>query len=325
MKNPMTRRDFVHAATALGAAAALPGAAKAQPIASAPARGIAPLAIHVFSKHLQFLDYDRMAAVAAEIGFAGVDLTVRPGGHVEPADAARDLPRAAAALRRHGLATTMLTTAITRADDPHCDAVFGAARDAGFRHVRLGWYRYPPEDSVPDVIAALEPQAAALTPALERAGLAGGFQNHAGEAYVGGSLWELWQLIDDLPSERIGVQYDIRHATVERGLSWSNELRLIATRIMTIVLKDFRWGVSDKGTPQPVNTPIGEGWVDFPRYFTMLRQFGLYPPASLHLEYPLGGANRGLRELSVPPETVYAAMRRDLASAQRLWAGAPEV
>ncbi len=44
-----------------------------------------PLSISIFSKHLQFLDCSSAAATAAEMGFAGLDLTVRPGGHVEPA------------------------------------------------------------------------------------------------------------------------------------------------------------------------------------------------------------------------------------------------
>ncbi|MBK7338584.1 MAG: hypothetical protein IPJ00_21720 [Saprospirales bacterium] len=32
--------------------------------------------IHIFSKHLQWLDFEQMAKTAAEIGFDGVDLTV---------------------------------------------------------------------------------------------------------------------------------------------------------------------------------------------------------------------------------------------------------
>ncbi len=39
-----------------------------------------PFPLSIFSKQLQWLDYDEMARVAAEIGFDGVDLTVRPRG-----------------------------------------------------------------------------------------------------------------------------------------------------------------------------------------------------------------------------------------------------
>ena len=36
--------------------------------------------ISIFSKHLQWLDYKDMAKVLADLGFDGVDLTVRPPG-----------------------------------------------------------------------------------------------------------------------------------------------------------------------------------------------------------------------------------------------------
>ena len=40
--------------------------------------------IHVFSKHLQSFNYNEMSSFASEVGFDGIDLTVRPGGHVSP-------------------------------------------------------------------------------------------------------------------------------------------------------------------------------------------------------------------------------------------------
>ena len=42
------------------------------------------LDINIFSKHLQFLEYEAVGAKAVEIGFSGVDLTVRPKGHILP-------------------------------------------------------------------------------------------------------------------------------------------------------------------------------------------------------------------------------------------------
>ena len=51
------------------------------------------LKIAIFSKHLQFITGEQLAQTAAEIGFDGVDLTVRHGGHVEPARVAQDLRR----------------------------------------------------------------------------------------------------------------------------------------------------------------------------------------------------------------------------------------
>jgi len=61
------------------------------------------LKIHIFSKHLQFLQGQELAKTAAELGFDAVDLTVRKGGHVEPATVAHDLPPLVTAIRKQGL------------------------------------------------------------------------------------------------------------------------------------------------------------------------------------------------------------------------------
>jgi hypothetical protein len=53
-----------------------------------------PPKICIFSKHLQWLNVADAARLAADIGFDGIDLTVRKGGHIEPSRAAEELPRA---------------------------------------------------------------------------------------------------------------------------------------------------------------------------------------------------------------------------------------
>ena len=72
----------------------------------------------VFSKHLPDLNYEDLGKTAKELGFDGVDLTVRPKGHVLPERVAEDLPRAVDTLRKHGLTVPMITTELTSATDP---------------------------------------------------------------------------------------------------------------------------------------------------------------------------------------------------------------
>ena len=52
------------------------------------------LKICIFSKHLQWASVNDAAAIARDIGFDGVDLTVRAGGHVLPDRVGIDLPAA---------------------------------------------------------------------------------------------------------------------------------------------------------------------------------------------------------------------------------------
>ena len=64
----------------------------------------------IFSKHLANLDYEQLGKTTRELGFDGVDLTVRAKGHVLPERATEDLPRAVETVRAHGVAVPMITT-----------------------------------------------------------------------------------------------------------------------------------------------------------------------------------------------------------------------
>jgi sugar phosphate isomerase/epimerase len=57
---------------------------------------------------------------------------------------------------------------------------------------------------------------------------------------------------------------------------------------------------------------MGEGMVDFPRYFKMLKQAGIAVLFSLHLEYELAGAEHGASRLTGDKQQVIEAMRKDL-------------
>jgi L-ribulose-5-phosphate 3-epimerase len=71
--------------------------------------------IHIFSKHLQFLNYKDMAEAAKEIGFDGIDLTVRPKGHVLPERIEDDLPLALEAMEKVGFSPLLMATAVESA------------------------------------------------------------------------------------------------------------------------------------------------------------------------------------------------------------------
>ena len=96
----MNRRDFTKTMAVAGAGLA---AQNFNPSLLAKQPGTADrLEVHLFSKHLQFLDYKDMAEAAAEMGFDGLDLSVRPKGHVLPERAEEDLPKAVEAMKAAG-------------------------------------------------------------------------------------------------------------------------------------------------------------------------------------------------------------------------------
>ena len=94
--------------------------------------------ISIFSKHLQWLDYNEMSKTVAELGFDGVDLTVRPQGHVLPERVEADLPKAVEAIDKAGKKVYMLTTAINNADDPVTEKILKDRQFTGYTSLQDG-------------------------------------------------------------------------------------------------------------------------------------------------------------------------------------------
>src|SRR5688572_5303752 len=112
-----------------------------------------PLKIHIFSKHLQFLNYADMAEAAAEMDFDGVDLTVRPKGHVLPERVETDLPKAVEAMKKMDFSPLLMTTAVDDANDITDRKVLGTAVKLGFKFYRMNYFSYPDGITMP---AAME-------------------------------------------------------------------------------------------------------------------------------------------------------------------------
>src|SRR5436190_2083746 len=184
------------------------------------------LKVHIFSKHLQFLNYQEMAEAVAEMGFDGIDLTVRPDGHVQPERVESDLPKATEAMRKVGLAPLMMVTAVQDADNNTDKKVLEVAAKLGFLYYRMNWYAYQEGKTMPESLQYFAQKVKDLGILNKNLKLTGCYQNHSG-ILIGAAIWELWELVKEADKKYMGVQYDIRHALVEGGLSWQNGLHLI--------------------------------------------------------------------------------------------------
>jgi L-ribulose-5-phosphate 3-epimerase len=272
--------------------------------------------ISIFSKNLQWLDYTEMAKVAADLGFDGVDLTVRPLGHVLPENVETDLPKAVEAIKKAGLKMYMMTTAITAVDEPHTEKILKTASSLGIRHYRTGWLTYDDKKSIEDNLKAKREQFQKLADLNAKYSISGEYQNHSG-MYFGAPVWDLYRILQEINSPWLGSQYDILHAHVEGFNAWPIGLKLIAPYIRSICLKDFVWGIKD-GKWALQTMPAGEGLIDFKKYLGLLKQYNVSVPVSLHYEYDLGGAENGAFTITMAREKVLAAMRKDIATFRKL-------
>ena len=332
----MSRRTLLMGVAMSGALHALTlNAAEPQP-AELQAGGAdsEKLKICIFSKHLQWANVPEAAAIARDIGFDGMDLTVRADGHVLPERVESDLPKAVEAVHRTGLQVPMITTEITSITTPHAKAILKTAHQLGIKQYRWNGLEYKPNEGIARQLDELEPQMRALAGLNQENQICGMYHTHSGPGKVGGPIWDLWYMFRQLDPRWIGVNYDIGHATIEGGYGgWIASSRLVKNYMRGIALKDFRWaqntGASTHQDPYdkslgvknawvPHWCPLGEGMVNFPEFFAIIKAANFSGPVQLHFEYPLGGAENGDRTLRLPRQDVIAAMRRDLTKAKAM-------
>lgn len=275
------------------------------------------LNVHLFSKCLQFLDYDEMSSAAKEMGFYGLDLTVRKNGHVLPENVVIDLPKAVSAMRKNGLSSKMMSTNIWDVHDKNNQLVLKTASELGFTHYRTDWLKYPENKSIIESQALYGEQAKELEKLNKKFDLIGGYQNHAGK-HVGSPVWDLIPILEQTKGIHMGCQYDIRHAVAEGSGSWELGLRRMKPYINSIVIKDFIWGEKN-GKSKPISVPLGEGIVDFNRYFSFLKKNNINVPISLHIEHNLGGAEKGKTKVTMKKEEIMAIIKKDLDYLQNIW------
>lgn len=279
----MNRRQFHTTAVGLGAAALL------RAPAGASVRGsLADAPIVFFSKHLAELSWGDLGAAVKTMGYAGVDLTVRPGGHVLPERVAEDLPKAVAAIRDGGSEVHMLTTGLLRADEPAARPTVMAARAVRVTLLKAGYYRYAFKDVRAELEAAVRSFAGLARLAAET-GVTFGYHNHSG-SYVGAAMWDTVQLVEPVPPAAAGYYFDIRHAVVEGGdAGWRLGTHLVSRRLRMLGAKDFYWDRRADGRWQIVDCPLGEGMVPWPSFFAEIAKTGFDGPVTVHVEYDPGG------------------------------------
>jgi sugar phosphate isomerase/epimerase len=273
------------------------------------------LKVSVFSKHLQFVEGEELAKTAAELGFDGIDITARKGGHIEPANVAADLPALVKPIRAHGLEVPMITTDVVDADTPFTEDLLKAASALGIRYYRFGAFKWDTKQSYAAQVEAFKPRLAKLAALNQRYNMCAIYHTHSGAGAVGASIWDLHEIMRDLDAAHVGINYDVGHATIEGGLGgWIASFRICGAHLRGVAVKDFAWGKDAKGAWQAQWKPIGEGMVKFPQFFAMLAETDFNGPLQVHYEYPLGGASSGARTLTMPREQVLGAMKKDLTA-----------
>ena len=300
------RRQFISTVAAAGAS--IPFTTGLASVLPQPAENKFP--VRLFSKPLDGYDFGFICECTLKSGIGGLDLTVRPAGKVEPATVETDLPKLVGEAKKYSLALDMMVSGIVSASDPYTERVLKTASASGIKHYRLGWFDYDTKIGIWESVQKYKIVLKEITELNRKYKIHGGYQNHAGPR-IGGPVWDLHELLRDLPPEYTGSQYDVRHAMVEGANTWILGMRLIAPHIKTLAVKDFTWKTIN-GKPQAVTVPMGEGMVDWDLFFKTVKELNIIGPVTLHVEYPLLEKGEEKLTLIQQQEIIVRKLKKDM-------------
>jgi sugar phosphate isomerase/epimerase len=282
----MTRRSAI---AALGASALLTRDARPQAAAEkdgGPKAGIVaaprrtPM-VCAFSQNLIKIGYPQLGIIAQQIGYDGVDLTVMDGGHVNPHVTNVDLVRAFESVRGAGLEVPMITTTLTSLGDPTAYPILAITGHTQVHLYRLGFWPWGPAANIVRRLAQVRNDLTGLLAAGKQYEMTAMFPNHAG-GFVGEAVWDAQSIIGDLDPQWIGYYFD--PSQTGGAANWEAPLRLALPRLKAVAVQDFQWVKTGGGWTMQM-CPMGEGLVDWARFFRILAEAKFAGPLSLHMEY----------------------------------------
>ncbi len=301
----MSRRGFLSAAAGVSAVPFLSAAGSEPSIPRRFPTGKPPLVC--FTKHLQFSrDFNELAGFLVDLGFDGADLTVRPKGHVPPENVERDLPKATAAIRQAGLDVYMITTDIEDAHGKYTEPILKTASALGIPFYRIGGWMYRPDRGILEQIEEYKPKMKELAAMNAQYNIRAGYHNHSGPGYLGGPIWDIYEMLREVDPEWIGYNFDAAHAVAEGAAgAWETNFRLIADRIKMAAAKDTAW-IHEPGKGwRHEYPPVGEGMTDWPKVLRLFKEAGFTGPISMHFEY------------EIPADSEEDRRKKELAAIQR--------
>ena len=243
----------------------------------------------VYTEHFQSLPIPEVCRLFQQMGVDGLDLTVRPGGHIKPGEVKARLPLAVKAARDHGLEIMMLTTGIT-GPGRVAEETLAACQAAGINRIKLGYY---PLGEFGNLARRLDEVRRELESVVE---LASKYEvRPCVHVHSGGTIpssgWMLLDLIRRMPADRVGAYLDSYHMTITGGAGgWSQAIDLLRPWISLVALKNFQWhrGERDGVGQQRWRTDycrLADGIAPIPEFVGTVERSGYEGFYTLHTEY----------------------------------------
>lgn len=281
-QNQLTRRTLLQAAGALAVGTSLQ---------AAPTSEAKKPQVCIYSEQFQSLPIPKVCEVFRKIGADGIDLTVRPGGHIKPENAPKELPIAAAAAKEHGLKILMLTTGIT-SPDQNAEGILATCQNLGIRKIKMGYYGGGEFGQLKKRLDDSRRQLEAVVKLAAKYEVRPCVHVHSGLT-IPSNGFMLHRLIRDIPPERIGAYLDSCHMTITGGAGgWKQAVELLSPWISLVALKNFQWHKGDRDslgrqTWRTNYCRLEDGVAPIPDFVRTVHRTGYRGFYNLHTEYKL--------------------------------------
>jgi L-ribulose-5-phosphate 3-epimerase len=283
----ITRRQLL-----AGLGAALPLGAQSRGAGAMQPR-LTP-SICLYSQVLIEIGQVDLPMVVQGLGFDGVDLSVQPGGHVPPSKVPNYLMPALEACTGIGLDVPMLTTALTSLDND-AQQILGLATFIKVPFFRPGHWKFSGSPAIEMQLPLVQRDVVGLAQLGRATGMVMGIQNYI-EGAEGAAVEDINRVIRPIDPHWVGYDFDTGYATAQGGdRGWQAALELALPRLKMVSVRDFKWNAEHQMMP----CPLGEGVVDWPKFFAALAKARFAGPVSLQLDHQ--------------PKAKTAAIKKDLA------------
>jgi sugar phosphate isomerase/epimerase len=244
----------------------------------------------LFTDNLADLSVAGALASAKSAGFDGLDLTLRPGGHVRPENAEMGLAAAKQLADAAAMTIPMVSTALTDIDSPHAEAIFASVAHYGARLLKLGYWEYRPFGTLAKQVEEARAKLRRLVALGRKYHVLPCVHCHSGRLVCsGGPL--LYLVLQGFEPGEVGAYVDPMHMTIEGGRSgWELGLDLVAPWLALVGVKNFRWlpDARDRRGQQRWRweySPLADGMAPLPEFFDYLKALKYDGVVSLHSEY----------------------------------------
>src|SRR5262245_35320876 len=270
----------------------------------------------MYSRHLQWLSTQaetvsdplgvgvKIGETAKQIGVAAVNLTVRNGGHVDPATADTCLPEMLKGIRSTGLVCDTMKPKIKPHADPQntdwltsqrVSEILALASAHGIKRYRIGGSGgYPANAYGPAITAHLDGWRVNMERLAEINKRYNTQAIYHTQGAIGMPLWDLMYVWRNIDPKYVGFNYCVGHVVQNSSATGAtsmfvNNLRYIMPYLACITLQDFAWVSNADGTFSGRTPPSGKGQVNWQVFFKVVREGGYNGLFDTQEEYPITG------------------------------------